>query len=149
MGRRTPGGLGRLRVRDGCLHLEVLDDDGHHLAVSVPVETAEVHALHHLHALQEAPASAGLPRRPAVDLLLEALEAVDAEVGALVVSGGPPPRFHLRLRGVTGQREIAIDALDAAGLIFSRRVELEVRAPVPDWDRELADLLDRADGDGP
>ena len=138
---RTPGGLGRLRVRDGVLHLEVLDDDGHHLAVAVPLDHAGLHALHHLHALHEEPTAAALTTRPCVDVLIETVAAVGGHVHALVISEGPPPAFHLAVRGITGVRDVAVDAIDAAGLIFSRRVRLEVRADPPDWDRELADLL--------
>lgn len=141
---RSPGGLGRLRVRDGAVHLEVLDDDGHHLSVAVPVDHAELHALHHLHALHEGGPCSGRTRRPGVDTLVDAVVAAGGRVEALAVSAGPPVRFQLGVDGPTGRREVDLDVLDAAAIIFSRRVRLEVRAPAPDWDRALAELLDEA-----
>lgn len=149
MATRTPGGIGRLRVHDGLLDLEVLDDEGHHLVVQVPVDHAAVHALHHLHGLHADAAPSRLARRPGIDLLVDAVEAVEGSVGALVVSAGPPPRFTLRLRGPCGAREVALDAVDAAALIFSRRVRLEVRADALDWDHELGRLLRHGDRGAP
>jgi hypothetical protein len=139
---QRPGGLGRLQVRRGTLHLEVLDDDGHHLELALPVDHARTHALHHLHAVQADPHTRTLPSRPQVDLLRRSLAALGARAEALVVAAGPPASFHLAIRDATGQRcEVTLDVVDAAGLIFSRRVPLEVRAPATDWDHEVAELL--------
>ena len=138
MSTPLPGGLGRLRVHDGMLHLEVLDDDGHHLEVSVPVDDGQRHALHHLHAaLHRCDESA----RPLVDVLFASLAAVDARATALRIAAGPPTTFALLTHGPWGAREVALDVVDAAALIFSRRVPLQVAAPGVDWDRELGQLL--------
>jgi hypothetical protein len=139
---RRPGGLGRLRVQAGEVRLEVLDDDGRHVEVSVPVDHARTHALHHLHALHAAQGCRALERRPGVDLLLAALAAADGRLSALVVDAGPPPRFSVVIEGGRGRREVPIDVVDAAHLIFSRRVRLEVRGEHLDWDLELRELLD-------
>lgn len=141
MGRR-PGGLGRLQLRAGELHLEVLDDDGRYLEVSVPVDRARSHALHHLHALHGHGCRA-LEQRPGVDLLLAAVAANDGRLVSLVVEAGPPPRFSVAVEGRHGRREVPVDVVDAANLIFSRRVRLEVRGERPDWDAELRNLLGR------
>jgi hypothetical protein len=138
--RRHPGGLGRLRVRDGLLHLEVLDDAGHHLAVEVPLDPARRHAVHHLHALHDDATRCGAAPRTPADLLLDTVAVLDGQVQALVVAEGPPATFHLAVRGPFGVREVALDPVDAAGLIFSRRVRLDVRSAAIDWDAELRQL---------
>lgn len=139
-GAHLPGGLGRLRVERGQLHLEVLDDHGHHLAATIAVDAAQRHALHHLHATQTRPACAVGEHRPVVDALLASLEALDARATALVVAPGPPVTFHLAVRGPFGAREVPLTVVDAAALIFSRRVPLRVAAPAIDWDGALARL---------
>ncbi len=127
-------------MHDGVVHLEVLDDAGHHLAVELPLDPARCHAVHHLHALHHDATRCVPPSRAPADLLLDAVAAIDGRIEALVVAAGPPPTFHLAVRGPAGVREIALDPVDAAGLIFSRRVRLDVRSPAIDWDAELREL---------
>lgn len=138
MPTHLPGGLGRLRVQGGVLHLEVLDDHGRHLEASVAVDDAQRHALHHLHAALHACEDGA---RPLVDVLFASLAAVDARATALRIAAGPPVAFALLTHGPWGAREVALDVVDAAALIFSRRVPLQVAAPGVDWDRELGRLL--------
>lgn len=137
MGSNAPGGVGRLSVRDGRLHLEVLDDAGRHLAATLELDDHQRHALHHLHAA----IVAGGGHRPITDVVVAALAAADARATALHVVAGPPVRFALAVHGPWGSREVALDVVDAAALIFSQRVPLRVEAPAVDWDRELGQLL--------
>lgn len=139
--RHLPGGQGRLRVEQGILHLELLDDDGHHLETRVEVDRSTAHALHHLYALHHA-TGAPDPTPPTVAMLSTAAAALGGRIDALVVEEGPPPRFRLALRHHDHRLEIPVDLVDAVGLVFSRQVRLEVRAATVDWDGELSRLLE-------
>ncbi|MTV25019.1 hypothetical protein FTX61_06250 [Nitriliruptoraceae bacterium ZYF776] len=139
--RHVPGGQGRLRIDGGVLQLELLDDEGRHLATRLEVDHATTHALHHLHALHQA-AGGDDHEAPAVGLLATTLAALDARIDALVVEDGPPPRFRLTVVREGRRLEVPVDLVDAVGLIFSRRVRLELRAAAVDWDRALDRLLE-------
>lgn len=118
--------------------------------VTVALQPSTAHALRHLYALH-AHADGCRPSPPTqlhVDLLLRALRSVGSRPICVLVRPGPYPAFWLQLTGAHGIQDLHLDVLDAACLLMSRKIAIQLLPARPeDWDEALQRLL--ADHDGP
>lgn len=116
--------------------------------VTVGLASTTAHALRHLYALH-AHADGCHNSPPAqlhVDLLVRTLRTLDSRPVCVLVRPGPCPAFWLRVAGADGHRDLRLDLLDAACLLMSRRVAIELLpTPQADWDRALRRLVAEQD----
>jgi hypothetical protein len=113
---------------------------GGEVPVTVPLDLRTAQALRHVHGLHGHTCH-GAPDVH-VGLLLRAVEAVGGAVTRVVVRPGAEPAFWLRVGDADGWTELDLDVLDAASLLLSRRVPVElVDVPEGTWDGALVALL--------
>lgn len=135
--------LTAMRGDADCLLMLFRTADGE-VPVSVPLQPATRQALHHVHGLV-AHSCRSAPDVH-VGLLIRAVEALGGAATRIVVRPGPAPAFWLRLGDAHGWTELDLDVVDAASLLLSRRLPVEL-VPTPDstWDGALERLLEDAD----
>lgn len=112
--------------------------------VTVGLQPTTAHALRHLHALHAHAdgCQASPPTQLHVDLLIRALRCLGGRPACVLVQPGPCPAFWLRVAGTPETRDLHLDVLDAAYLLMSRRVAVElIDHPTTDWDHALRQLV--------
>lgn len=116
--------------------------DGH-TTVSIPVTTGTAHALRHLHAARACRCGPSTTDPTEVGLLLRVLDGPDAPRPSVVVGGGDPPAFWLRVESSGARRELELNVVDAVSLLSSGRLAVRlVDTTVGDWDAGLRELID-------
>lgn len=133
-----------MRASGGSLTL-LLDARDGPVTIELEIQPATEHALRHIRQLH-APVDGGdVHLEVHVDLLLRCLGSLGALALAVVVRADTPPGFYLRLlRPCTGEIHLDLNLLDAACLLLSRRLPVQVeRNETRNWDVALRRLLDQ------
>lgn len=133
-----------LRASGGHLSM-LLNVHDEPVSVELEIQPATEHALRHIHDLH-APVDGGDVHLDVhVDLLLRCLGSLGVLALALVVRAESPPAFYLRLlRPCAGEIHLDLNVLDAACLLLSRRLAVQVeRRATRNWDVALRRLLDQ------
>lgn len=144
-----PARLAGMQARSDSLTIVFVTDDAE-VPVTVALQPSTAHALRHLHALHAH--ADGCRSSPStqlhVDLLLRALRSVGGEPTCMLVRPGACPAFWLQLTGAHGTKDLDLDVLDAACLLMSRKVTIQLLPTrTGDWDEALRRLI--ADDEGP
>ncbi len=150
MGAPQEAAFLEMRVAGGwvSLLLEVRDEP---LPLELEIQPATEQALRHIQELHAPVDRHHVHLEVHVDLLLRCLGTLGVLALALVVRAETPPRFYVRLlRPCADEIHLDINLLDAACLLLSRRLPVQVEhEDTRNWDVALRRLLDQERGRQP
>lgn len=108
--------------------------------IDIPVEDWQSRALQHLH--DPKPDCPGVGQA-ALGLLRRVADRLGGVVCRIVVQPGPTPVCVVRIGDHAGHEDLVIDVVEAALLLSSKAIPVEVGPPAAvDWDAALQTLAD-------